>query len=157
MLHRVIFGLLIIVWSVANPWCTVPAHAALGGDLDSIRADANALGGSLNNIQRPNYSDYRITSEGAGSVSEFIDAAGTVFAVAWSGPAPPQLERLLGAYYPDYLHAWSTLPRPGLRRSVRVTGSKVVVEIGGHLRAYAGFAYLPASMPPGVAATDLMR
>jgi hypothetical protein len=39
---------------------------------------------------------------------------------------------------------------------LRVALPGLIVESGGHLRAYAGRAYLPALVPAGVPAADLL-
>ena len=43
----------------------------------------------------------------------------------------------------------------GLQRGTRITTSDLVVEAGGHLRAYRGRAYLPALIPAGMTVVDL--
>jgi hypothetical protein len=78
-----------------------------------------------------------------------------VFAVSWTAPVLPDLHRLLGSYFNEYTTALAALNRPGLRRSVRIASSGLVVESAGHLRAYAGRAYLPAFVPAGVQWADL--
>jgi hypothetical protein len=88
-------------------------------------------------------------------VREYLNRDGIVFAVAWSGPAMPDLQRLLGPYFEEYTTALTSLKSPGLHRSVRIASSGLVVESEGHLRAYAGRAYLPALVPGGVSVADL--
>jgi hypothetical protein len=43
----------------------------------------------------------------------------------------------------------------GLRRSLRIETSGLVVETEGHMRAYIGRAYLPAMIPAGTPTSDL--
>jgi hypothetical protein len=68
----------------------------------------------------------------------------------------PDLQRLLGAHYVEYTAALAALSRPGLHRSVRTVSSELIVESDGHLRAYAGRAYLRALIPPGISPADLL-
>jgi hypothetical protein len=56
----------------------------------------------------------------------------------------------------EYATALAALNHPGLHRSLRVALPELIVESGGHLRAYAGRAYLPALVPAGVPAADLL-
>jgi hypothetical protein len=96
-----------------------------------------------------------ITADSSIRVREFLTRSGVVFAVSWSGLVMPDLQLLLGAHYAAYRAELAALNHPGLHRSVRVASSELVVESGGHLRAYAGRAYLPALIPDGVSVTEL--
>jgi hypothetical protein len=80
---------------------------------------------------------------------------GVVFAVTWAGPVMPNLRSLLGANFSAYTTALAAVTQRGLRRSLRIATSGLVVETGGHLRAYSGRAYLPASIPAGTPVSDL--
>ncbi|MDB6086161.1 MAG: hypothetical protein JWN43_4042 [Gammaproteobacteria bacterium] len=131
------------------------AHAALGGDAASIVADAGDLHGRVTPLLLQQYDVHEITADNGLRVREFLNRNGVVFAVAWSGPVQPDLQRLLGASFEEYTHLLSTLTQPGLRRSLRVASSDLVVESGGHMRAYNGRAYLPALIPAGISAVDL--
>ena len=88
-------------------------------------------------------------------VREFLNRDGVVFAVAWTGPVMPDLQRLLGGSFPAYTAALRALANPGLHRDLRIASSELVVESGGHLRAYVGRAYLPALIPIGTSISDL--
>lgn len=90
-------------------------------------------------------------------VREFLNQDGAVFAVSWSGPVLPDLQQLLGPHFAEYSSALAALAHPGLQRSVRVASSGLVVESGGHMRAYAGRAYLPARIPSGVSVAELRK
>ena len=86
---------------------------------------------------------------------EFLNLDGIVFAVTWDGPVLPDLQTLLGANFATYMQALAVLKQPGLQRSLRIASPGLVVESGGHLRAYAGRAYLPALIPVVLPAADL--
>jgi len=139
-----------------NPLWVGSAHAALGGDAASVPADAAELHGAVNTEIRQQYEIQEISAEAGMRVREYLTRDGVVFAVSWSGPVLPDLQRLLGTHYAEYAAALKGLTSPGLHRSVRVASSELIVESGGHLRAYAGHAYLPALIPAGVSAAELL-
>ena len=81
------------------------------------------------------------------SVSEFVDASGTVFAVSWSGPFLPDLKELLGVHF-------QTMASPGAgRRSGRsqlaVQDADAVIVSEGRMGAFEGRAWLRSRLPAG--------
>ncbi len=96
-----------------------------------------------------------IVTDNGMRVREFLSRDGIVFAVAWDGPAMPDLQWLLAARFAGYAAALAALDHPGLHRSLRVVTSGLVVESDTHLRGYNGRAYLPASIPVDVSITEL--
>jgi len=138
-----------------TPWCVAPALAALGGDAASVAADADALHGVIHSTPLQHYDIHEITSDNGMRLREFLDRNGLVFAIAWSGPAIPDLQRLLGTSYQTYTAAVAAAGHPGLKHSRRIATSDLVVESDGHMRAYSGRAYLPALIPAGTSAADL--
>jgi len=146
---------LLTAWLGAGLLAAVPASAGLGGDVEAVRADAAEFVGTLESAYGADYLIEQISTGSGMRIREFLNRDGIVFAVSWSGPAVPELQRLLGVHFPAYLAALAALDRPGLHRSLRVVTPDLVVEAGGHLRAYQGRAYLPALIPAGVAAADL--
>jgi hypothetical protein len=135
--------------------CVTPVHAGLGGDAASVQADAAALHGVVTSENMRRYHLQELTDASGTRVREFLDDAGVVFAVSWTGPAPPDLQGLLGAHFAQYASSLAALNHPGLHRSVRVATPDLVVEAGGHMRAYAGRAYLPLLIPGGVTVAEL--
>ena len=131
------------------------ADAALGGDAASVLSDGAALQGAVNATGMLAYEVDEIIGTADLRVREFVGVDGTVFAVSWSGPVLPDLQRLLGNSFNAYAAAVAGMPHPGLRRSVHVSLPGLVVESGGHLRAYTGRAYLPARVPDGVRVSDI--
>jgi Protein of unknown function (DUF2844) len=132
-----------------------PAFAGLGGDAAGVLGDASALHAAVIAGARQQYDIREIADESSMRVREYLNRDGIVFAVGWSGPVMPDLQRLLGPYFEEYATALAALKSPGLHRSVRIASSGLVVESGGHLRAYAGRAYVPALVPGGVSVADL--
>jgi len=129
------------------------ARATLGGDAASVQAYATAVNGRIRTDSPVRM--LQIDVDNGIQVREWLDAAGLVFAVSWSGPAPPDLGQLLGSYYREYVVALSALSTPGRRRAVHVRTADLVLDSEGYLRGYAGRAYLPARLPLDVAATSL--
>jgi hypothetical protein len=135
--------------------CAAPAHGGLGKDAADILADSAQMQGLVKSESGQQY-DVQVITTGTGMrVSEYLNHGGIVFAVAWAGPVPPDLRLLLGNHYADYTAALAALNHSDLHRAVRIESSGLVVESGGHMRAYSGHAYLPALMPAGVAAAEL--
>lgn len=138
-----------------NPLCVGSARAALGADAASVRSDGAQLRGEVASTSLDLYEVDEITDGSGMRVREYLNRAGIVFAVAWSSPAPPDLQQLLGTHFSVYATALAALDHPGLHRSVRIDAAGLIVEAGGHLRAYTGRAYLPALIPTGVANEEL--
>jgi hypothetical protein len=133
---------------------TDAARAALGGDADSVRADAIAMHGEIRTTPLQAYDVDEVRTDGGLRIREFVNRRGLVFAVAWEGPVVPDLRRLLGASFPNY--AVDPASRPaGLKRAIVVSTRDIVVESSGHLRAFRGHAYLPALVPSGLSPTEL--
>ena len=155
MIFRSVKRALLLLTVGISPLWVGSAHAALGGDSASVLADGAELHGVVNSVISQQYDIQEITADTGMRVREYVNRDGVVFAVSWAGPAPPDLQRLLGAHYMEYTTALAALRHPGLQRSVRVASPELIVESGGHLRAYAGRAFLPALVPAGVSAGDL--
>jgi len=144
----------LLVLGLGSLWAGT-ACAALGGGAGSVLDDAAELHGVVNAESRGQYDIREIDTDAGMRVREFLNRAGVVFAVSWSGPVLPDLTRLLGAHFAEYTAALASLNHPGLMRSVRVASAGLVAESDGHLRAYAGRAYLPDLIPAGATAAEL--
>src|SRR5208283_5213491 len=119
-------------------WClgagllmAAPVQAGLGLDAASVRADAADLAGTIESADAADYFIAQIRTDSGMRIQEFSNRAGVVFAVTWSGPALPNLRRLLGAHFADYSRAVAALDHPGRHRSLRVATPDLVVEMGG--------------------------
>jgi hypothetical protein len=155
MRQNITSGFAILYLCVLSPWCAPAARASLGGDGASVAADAAALQGVIHSTLLQQYDIREITADNGMRVREFQDRGGLVFAISWSGPALPDLHQLLGTSYGAYAAALPAADHFRPQRSLRVATSFLVVESGGHMRAYAGRAYLPASIPAGTSAAIL--
>jgi len=133
-----------------------PAHAALGGTVDSISTDSSALRGQLRSTGFVDYDVHQITS-GPMVVNEYTTRAGQVFAITWHGPVPPDLQQLLGTYFPRFQSAAAAAHQnnPGLHRVFTLAQPDLVIRSAGHLRAFGGIAYLPALVPSDLAIDQL--
>lgn len=134
---------------------SLPAWAALGGNAASVSADVDTLKGEVRTTLLQSYDIHEITDTNGMRIREYLSRRGSVFAVAWAGPVMPDLPRLLGSHFTAYADALLAQPRTGHRRSLRVVTADLVLESGGHMRAIAGRAYLPAELPAGVSPTDI--
>ncbi len=154
MIHRGAMRILLLAGlGILPPW-TDTARAALGAGAASVAVDGAELHGTVHTYSRQFYDVDEIAADGM-RVRQYLNRDGVVFALSWAGPVLPNLQRLLGTHFEAYTAALAALNRPGLHRSVRVALPGLVVESGGHLRAYAGRAYLPALIPDGVSAAEL--
>jgi hypothetical protein len=150
--HR--FGLLLLALGAGAMWAR-PSPASLGGDAASVAADAAELHAVSHAIPQLHYDIQEITTETGMRVREFLNREGAVFAVTWNGPVVPDLRTLLGSSYSDYVNGLTAVNHSGTRRSLRMASVGLVLESGGHMRAYSGRAYLPALIPPGVLLSEL--
>ncbi|WEY40511.1 DUF2844 domain-containing protein [Paraburkholderia sp. SUR17] len=124
-----------------------PAHATLGEsaisvnhDVASLRAVAQAA------VVQAAYTVHEITLASGTVVREYVAPGGIVFGVAWEGPTLPDLKAMLGAAFDQYVAANATRKATPLA----VSNNDLVVYSGGHLRAFAGHAWLPRAVPAGV-------
>ncbi len=154
-MHRLALKALLILVLGTNPLCASRVQAALGGDAASVLADSAEMHGIMQSTPLQQYDIHEITAASDMRVSEFLNREGIVFAVTWSGPVVPDLQRLLGAHFATYSRALAALQRPGLHRSLRIASDGLIVEFAGHLRAYNGRAYLPALVPSGIPTADI--
>ena len=133
----------------------LPAAAHLGGDSDSVDADRQQLSAELRSIPMQQYNLHEIRTASGTLVHEYATRQGTVFAVTWQGPLPPDLHQLFGDYYPRYQAAAAAQVRPGMHRQLNIAAADLVVQSTGRLRAFRGVAYIPSLLPAGVSAADL--
>ncbi len=127
-----------------------PSWAALGESVDSVAADQQRLRGELSSTVGDGFSIHEIRATDGTVVREYSSPEGQVFAVSWRGPVVPDLAHLLGAHFAEFQRAVQSRVRRHGPLVVR-TG-QLVVEMGGHMRAFRGRAYLPQAVPAAVSA-----
>jgi hypothetical protein len=133
-----------------------PAQASLGDTVSSVQSDAQHLKASVRITQSANYSVHELQATGGTTVREYISPEGKVFGVAWQGAARPDLQQLLGTYYQSVVQAVQAekAQHPG-RHPISIQQPGLVVQMGGHQRAFSGRAYLPSMMPSAVRAEEI--
>jgi len=129
------------------------AFAALGGDESSVQADQAQLHASLHTTQTAAYTVHELQASTGHVVREYVSPSGTVFGVTWQGPTKPDLRQLLGSHFDEVKPA---TPAARVRRGpVVIHQPGLVLEMGGHVRAFAGRAYIPELVPAGVQADTI--
>jgi hypothetical protein len=141
----------------------IPARASLGGDAASIQADQIHLQGRRTMTAAGSYTVHEIQGSGGTVVREYVSTGGKVFGVAWQGPWVPDMRQLLGNYFDQFARANQAQAQANqaqngarMRRGpVLIDVPGLVVQIGGHPRAFAGRAYVPEMLPSGVGAENI--
>jgi hypothetical protein len=132
---------------------TGPAWASLGAARASVDADVTHFKARLKSTSLTTYTVQELTGDGGMVTREYTNAAGTVFAVSWDGPARPDLQQLFGTYYPRFqadVHS-----RARTHRALRSDDIDFVVRTGGHPGHMWGFAVLPGDVPQGFSTDGL--
>jgi hypothetical protein len=131
------------------------AHAALGGDYQSVQSDSVAIRAQVRSTETTQYTVHELSSGTASTVREYVSPSGQVFAVTWQGFGMPDLRQLLGTYFDQYSAAAKAQSRPGQHRHLLVSQSDLVVQSFGRMRDFHGRAYVPSLVPDGVSVNEL--
>ena len=118
--------------------------AATTQSRQASRLAANSTGTGADAV----YTVTQSTLDSGTVVREYSDANGTVFAVSWKGPTLPDLRTLLGDKFTVMTSNAAKRPKAG-HSQLAVEQSDVVIVSNGHMRAYAGQAWIPAALPAG--------
>jgi hypothetical protein len=132
--------LLILILAVAPGW------AALGEPESSVSADGQFLRGQIREEVHEGYRLHQITQAGGGVVREYVSPAGKVFGVSWQGPGVPNMQQLLGSYFP-YLQQYAQAQTGRHGGPLIIQKDNFVFTSGGHMRWYHGRAYVPSLLP----------
>ncbi|MGB7151655.1 MAG: DUF2844 domain-containing protein [Terriglobales bacterium] len=132
----------------------LPAFAGLGENVSSVLADQAHMQGNLRTTQSESYTVQEITAASGVVVREYVSpATGKVFAVAWQGSWPPDMRQVLANYFAQYQQAAQAQANSHAgRRPLVINQPGLVLESGGHMRSFAGRAYIPDMLPEGVKA-----
>jgi hypothetical protein len=148
------------------------AHAALGGapmptpsdattaivspTTHAASASTTGMASGVTGTAAAGYTVRATTFSTGTAVREYIGADGTVFGLAWSGPRMPDLQALLGSYFPQYASGVKALhaAHPG-RGPVAIEQPGLVVHSGGHMGSFFGGAWLPGALPAGMTGSDI--
>jgi hypothetical protein len=129
------------------------AHAALGGSAASIAVDRDALRANVTVTGHALYEVHELALPGGTTLREFRAPGGIIFAIAWSGPAKPDLSRALGAYFPGYLEAAKA--NTSGHNHLAAQRADLVIASTGRMRDFAGHAYLASAVPAGVSIDEI--
>jgi hypothetical protein len=129
------------------------SHAALGGHSEQFNTEGTTVVSSVSSAVS-NYVIRDTTLASGTRVREYISGSGVVFAVTWEGPVLPNLKALLGRYFDTMLAESARKPRAG-RAHLAITRPEVVINSGGHMRAFEGSGWIPAEFPSGFTADDV--
>ena len=142
------------------------AHAALGGHETSVAGEVQAQR-ALNHSARPStktasgaiYTRHDLALAGGGSISEYADVDGLVFAVTWSTATMPDLDSLLGEHKAELDAAQIQSRATGIRspRNLSVAHGDLSLSSTGHMRAYRGQAHLTSLLPQGFDLKELSK
>ncbi|MEI7516633.1 MAG: DUF2844 domain-containing protein [Betaproteobacteria bacterium] len=121
----------------------------------SAKQGAPAQGGSKDSAGL--FTVYSVQLETGTVVQEYVNASGTVFAVAWRGPVLPDLGELLGAYFTSFKAQAELQRASGSRQAVLgVDADGLVVRSGGRMRNFFGSAYATGLVPAGLRIQDVL-
>lgn len=149
---RIILSALVVATVVAY---SQGAHAALGGNADTVTSDEKALSAVRHSTtQQDGYTVVEVVS-GSSAVREYLSPAGIVFGIAWNGYVNPDLTHLLGSYAGEYSAALQKAPRTHGQRHQRLVTDNLVVEKWGHMRDLRGRAYVQGLVPSGVTIDEI--
>jgi Protein of unknown function (DUF2844) len=132
------------------------AFATLGGSLDSVQADQARFKANIRITEVGAYTVHELTTPTDIVVREYVSPDGRVFGVTWRGPFIPDMQQLLGGYFQQYVLAAKAERERHVGRvplNIRLPG--LVVQTGGHMRAYFGRAYDPQRLPAGASPDDV--
>ena len=130
----------------------LPVFASLGGNVSTVESDQAHMRASAQVTRATNYTVHEMKAAGGTAVREFVSPSGQVFGVAWNGPFRPDLQQVLGNYYPQVLTSAKSR-RSGHNTPVNIEENGVVIQMSGHQRHFTGRAYVTSMLPQGVQTT----
>ncbi len=130
----------------AAPTPSAPASASEPAPAAGVRAMAAPRAAIYDN-----YTVNEIHPAAGGVITEYVSPAGVVFGISWRTPAMPDLQELLGTYFPTFEQAAIANRSTGRRGSIAIDSVDLVLESGGRMRDYRGRAYAPGLLPANVA------
>ena len=145
-------GMMLVFATICTLAFPIPASASLGEDVGSVQADQARMRGVQKTTRSELYTVHEIKASNGTVVKEYVSSAGKIFAVAWQGPFIPDLRQLLGKYFERFSQGSQTRNnnRPRIRGPLLIQEPGLVIQSGGHMRAYSGRAYLSDQVPQGM-------
>jgi hypothetical protein len=131
------------------------AFAELGGNAASVQNDQSRLQAVRRATLSNGYTVHELTTANGIAVREYASTAGRIFAVTWRGPFLPDLQQLLGNYFPTFKTVAAARRAAGVRGPMAIEQDDLVVQSAGHMRAFNGRAYVPSLIPPQVSIDEI--
>ncbi|MDR5805458.1 DUF2844 domain-containing protein [Caballeronia sp. LP006] len=150
--------------TLRNPHYLAAACIALGGSmaapaqaqLGAIARSAVFSPGVVAHRSTHGLLDYVETTDANGIVvREYVAASGAVYAISWRGPAMPDTEALLGAYFQRFKDGANASSGDAGLHATRIANGDLVVENHVRLREFSGRAWLVSALPVGVSTADI--
>ncbi len=101
--------------------------------------------------QKVRYSVDEVQLADGSRIHKYLAENGQIFAVSWNTLYKPDLSLLLGEYFSSYAGAAKlSAQQGGIHRQFHHDANDLVVQSGGHLHVFSGYAYLRSQLPAGV-------
>ncbi|MBU1236336.1 MAG: DUF2844 domain-containing protein [Gammaproteobacteria bacterium] len=130
-----------------------PAFAGLGGNPAPVAVGGPGASVAQRLVPARPYTVRDIRTGDGGTIREYVSAEGKVFGVAWAGPTMPDLRELFGEQFEEFREG--VRARRNARGPVSIARPNLVVQSGGHMRAFRGRAWLPQLLPAGVSGDEI--
>jgi len=143
---------IVFLTPVLVPFCAAPGFATLGEDASSIQGDQVHLKAAVRVVATQFYSVHEMQTPTGTTIRQYVSPSGQVFAVTWQGFSP-DLQRLLGAHFDEYMAAASQTAHRG--RGVHIEIGDLVFDSGGHMRYVVGRTFLRSKLPSGVSRDEI--
>jgi hypothetical protein len=138
----------LLLWALA---LALPAWAGLGEPQSTIETDRARIRARHAVARAPQYAVHDLTMADGSHVQQYVGGNGQVFAVRWNTLHKPDLAALLGKGFASYAGAAQLAARRGgIQRQFRHESLDLVVQSGGHLHVFTGYAYRPSLLPQGL-------
>ena len=135
------------------------SHASLGGDEETIKTEVSSLHLQRTLTSNTKYSLHSLTGRGL-KLHQFMGSNHKVFAIAWQGKTHPDFSVVMGTHLPEFEQALAQSKQSNSRQRARGGPINVDVgdfhlEMGGHMMAVSGRAWITSQLPRGVEKNEL--
>ena len=128
----------------------LPAWAALGEYEGSVSLDQRILRGEIREEVHAGYKLHQIMTSDGAVIREYVSPEGKVFAISWHAHFIPNLQQLLGSYFPRVQQAARAKVQRGGPLVIN-TGDFIYFS-GGRMMNFHGSAFVPGLLPKNVTA-----
>jgi hypothetical protein len=119
----------------------------------SATSSADTASNAIPVYSTASYSVYESRDTDGITVREYALPNNVVFAVSWQGPVRPDMNALLGSYFPNFVAAGRDGSH-GTGALIQRHG-ELQIQSAGHAGHFFGTAYLPRLMPADLRANNL--